>query len=81
MYGHPWGFWAAGHGWFWPGAPLLVRFAIRPIIVGLWLVFGGGLPWLRFREIRAIEILDERYAAGELSTEEYRERRVQLKSW
>lgn len=63
---------------FWPGAPFVIFFAVGLIVLGLWLVVGGALPRNRLRENRAIEILDVRYAAGEISTEEYQERLAQL---
>ena len=64
-----WGFWL--FGLLWPfGLVLLVVLAVR--------AFGGGInPRTGDRPqgpSRAREILNERYARGELSTEEYRER-------
>lgn len=57
-------------GWFWPIIPLL------------WLAVLGLVVWLIARRrpagpdptSRAREVLAERYARGELSTDEYRER-------
>lgn len=66
-----------GHGW-WPIWPLLWIAVIATIV---WLVSrhrrngdhrGGGLD-------RAREILAERYARGEISGDEYRERLEQLR--
>jgi putative membrane protein len=79
MYGHMGGMWGAGHAWFWPGAAFPMLFGVALVVLGLWLVSGGGMPWDRLRANRAIEILDERYAAGELSTEEYQERLAHLR--
>lgn len=60
-----------GWGWFWGTLMMLTWVAV--IVAVVWLVTRGtrrdepGPP-------RAREILDERYARGELSTDEYRER-------
>jgi uncharacterized membrane protein len=60
------------HGWF-PIFPLL----LAALIIGAIYLFtrrrrrGGGMD-------RAHEILAERYASGELTIDEYRERRAQL---
>ena len=79
MDGHLWGMWGAGHAWFWPGAPFLLFFSIGLIVVGLWLIRSGARPWDHVRATPAREILDERYAAGELNTEEYEERLQHLR--
>ena len=67
--GGMWGFWLFGLLLL-VGLVLLVVLAVR--------AFGGGIsPRAGDRpqgHSRAREILDERYARGELSTEEYRER-------
>jgi uncharacterized membrane protein len=49
------------------------------IVLGLWLVIGPVRPWTAHRDSRALEILAERYAAGELSAEEYQERLERLR--
>lgn len=65
--------WGAGPhagGWFWPIIPLL------------WIVVIGLVIWLIARRRptppdpmdRAREVLAERYARGDLTTDEYRER-------
>jgi putative membrane protein len=51
----------------------------------LWLAVLGGLIWLVVRTIRArgrsaTEILAERYARGEVTSEEYRERLAELRT-
>ena len=62
--------WHAGHAWW----PLLWLF---------WLVLIGGLIFLftrrRWRRPDAEAILAERYARGEISADEYRERLANLK--
>ena len=66
-----------GMGWMWlfwlllfVGVVLLVVVAVRAVGVG---VTGSGGPASR-RPSRAEELLGERYARGELTTEEYQER-------
>jgi uncharacterized membrane protein len=39
---------------------------------------GGGPPWAGRGRETAIEVLERRYAEGELSLEQYRERRAVL---
>ena len=66
------GDWGGGWMWLW-GTVMMIGFAI--LIV--WLVrasTGSAGPPQREPAERAREILAERYAKGELSTEEYRER-------
>ena len=70
--------WAWGHGGPWMFGPFLGLIWIGLIAVGVYLL----LRYLRDRDelpdhgriSRAKHILDERYARGELSTEEYKER-------
>jgi len=70
--------WGAGHTWLGPGEPFFVLFGVGLLVLGLWLISGGAWTWNHGHANRAIEILDERYAAGEISTVEYRERRTHL---
>jgi putative membrane protein len=72
------GGWGGGWMWLW-GVAMMVLF----VVVIVWLVravagpagqTGPGTPLPRDPTERAREILAERYARGELSTEEYRER-------
>jgi putative membrane protein len=63
-------------GWMWPFG-LLVLIGIALLIVVAVRALGGGIsrgttPPPQHR--RAREVLDERYARGELNTEEYQER-------
>lgn len=76
-----------GYGWMWLWAPLMMIFWIGLLGLVAWLVIralntrgggplrsapgGGGVE-------RAREILAERYARGEISTEEYTERMDRL---
>lgn len=74
--GHRGADWGPG-GWWW-----------GPVIPLLWLALTGLVVWLVVRRTRprepagadrAGQVLAERYAAGELSTDEYRERRNNLR--
>ncbi|WP_237770081.1 SHOCT domain-containing protein [Ornithinimicrobium sp. CNJ-824] len=67
--------------WFWivllvVGVALLGYTAVRVLVGGLTDASEGSAP--PASRSRAREILDERYAAGELSTQEYEERRAVL---
>ena len=59
------------------GVALLGYTAVRVLVGGLTDASEGSAPPATSRP-RAWEILDERYAAGELSTQEYEERRAVL---
>jgi putative membrane protein len=58
--------------------PLFGLFWLAVIAVGVYLLVRYGLPH-GGRAARARDILDERYARGELSSEEYRERADHLR--
>lgn len=63
-----------GMGWMWLWGTLMML-ALVAIIVGvIWLVLRHRSDTSGARPTRARDILDERYARGELTTEEYRER-------
>ncbi|HET6951438.1 MAG TPA: SHOCT domain-containing protein [Acidimicrobiales bacterium] len=66
---------ATHHGWDGPGLWILVPILFWLTIVAL-VVWGfrraGSPPWARHA---GRSVLDERYARGEISAEEYRERR------
>ena len=64
----------AGWGWMWAFGLLFVVLLAALIIAVVWLVTHGGRPGQLDPSARAREILSERYARGEISTEEYRER-------
>jgi putative membrane protein len=74
--------WAAGPHVFWLG-PLWGPLSVGLIVGGIWLVFRNGpdAPWAGRRSgaERAAEVLAERYARGEISTDEYRERLAHLR--
>lgn len=64
-----------GGGWMWLWGTLMMLSWVAIIAAAVWLV---ARPRGADRSNRAREILDERYARGELATEEYRERLDQL---
>jgi putative membrane protein len=68
-----------GGGWMWLfGMPMMIGF----VALIVWLVRAGNSsegPAPREPVDRGREILAERYAKGELSTEEYRERSSELR--
>ena len=61
-------------GWMWLWGSLMMASWVAIIATAIWLLtrsrYGGG----RSDRSRAREILDERYASGDLTTEEYRDR-------
>jgi putative membrane protein len=64
-------------GWI-PAGPLFWLL----VIVGIFLLVrgrGGDPPWTRAGQETAIDVLERRFADGELSLEQYRERRSVLK--
>lgn len=64
-----------GGGWMWVWGTLMMLTWVAVIAGAVWLVARGlGRPEGGGGGSRAREILDERYARGDLSTEEYRER-------
>ncbi len=64
-----------GHGWFWFW-PLVPLFWLLVFFVFFRFVFwrGRGGPWRHHHGSDARAILAERYARGEITVEEYRER-------
>ena len=76
---HDWGFgWGWGGMWFGPlfmiAGPVLLVVLI--VVLIRWLNDGRESPGVRLRTPR--EILDERFAKGEIDREEYDERRKAL---
>lgn len=74
--GDGWG--TAGGGWVWWG-PLIPLLWIAFFAIAFWFVSRRLRPRERSGVERATDILAERFARGELSTEEYRERLDQLR--
>jgi len=78
-YGDGWG--GAGWGWFGLMHMLWWVLIIAGIVVLVRWAFGGDIRGGRHvTESRALEILHERYARGEINREEYEERKRVLKS-
>ena len=75
-YGMGWGW-----GWGWLGMILFWLVPILLIAVALKYFFGGGRPNAGARDEgqRALEILEERYARGEIDREEFLKKRDDLK--
>lgn len=65
-----------GGGWIWVWGSLMMLSWVVIIAAAVWFL---GRQRDRDRPSRARDTLDERYASGELSSEEYRERREHLR--
>jgi putative membrane protein len=63
-----------GWGWMWLFGLLFVLLVVGGVIAAVWLGVRGGARPQQDPTVRAREILNERYARGEIATEEYRER-------
>jgi putative membrane protein len=78
VFGHGYGYGMYGMGAaMWTGW-ILILIVIAVLVVLLVRGTSAGSPGSPGRESRAREILEERYARGEISTDEYRERSVEL---
>jgi putative membrane protein len=73
----PW--WGPGGGWMWLWGPLMLALSAAAIAAVLWLVVGGGRARGPSGTTRARQILAERFARGEISADEYRDRLDQLR--
>lgn len=67
-----------GGGWWWLAGPLWMLFWLAVLGAGAWLVVRTVQRRQPGPHDRARDILAERYARGEVSSEEYRERLDQL---
>jgi putative membrane protein len=70
-YGHMWG-WDAGWMWAWMLGVLIVTVVLVASLI--WVLARVGGPAGQSPGSRARDLLDERYARGEIATDEYRER-------
>ena len=67
-----------GPGWWIVFAPLFWFLVIFGVVFLLRSRWGGGPPWSGRGRETGIEVLERRFAEGELSLEQYRERRSVL---
>lgn len=74
-WGHMDGWGMGGWGWLW-GSLLVIGIIVLVVLTVL--VLTRGTTREGSRQSRAREILDERYARGEINTEEYHERLREL---
>ena len=67
--------WGHMDGWGWSG--MMIGWVLMAVLVAIvaWALVGTGRPE---RSNRAVEILDERYARGEIDQTEFYERRSDL---
>ena len=70
--------WGPG-GWGWLWGPIVLLGWVALIATVVWFVARSARPRDRYGVDRAREVLAERYARGELTTDEYRERLEQLR--
>jgi putative membrane protein len=70
--------WGSGGGWAWLWGPILLLW-VALIATVVWFVARAARPRERSGVDRARDVLAERYARGELTTDEYRERLEQLR--
>jgi putative membrane protein len=71
--------WGPGSGWGWLWGPIVLLLWAGLIATVVWFATRSARPPERSSGERAREVLAERYARGELTTEEYRERLEQLR--
>ena len=72
-----WDYHDRGFPWVW--GPLMVLFGLGLIALVVWLIVRFARPHVRSGLHRARELLAERYARGEINSEEYDERMNRLK--
>jgi putative membrane protein len=71
--------WGPGSGWGWLWGPIVLLLWVALIATVVWFVARSARPPERSGAERAREVLAARYARGELTTEEDRERLEQLR--
>jgi putative membrane protein len=71
--------WGPGGGWGWLWGPIVLLLWMALIATVVWFVVRSARPRERSGLEWAREVLAERYARGELATDEYRERLEQLR--
>jgi putative membrane protein len=75
---HRWGS-GPGGGWGWLWGPIVLLLWVALVATVVWFVARSARPRERSGVDRAREVLAERYARGELTTDEYRERLEHLR--
>jgi putative membrane protein len=68
-----------GGGWMWLWGTLMILASVAIIAGAVWLFARGRARASGGGATRARDILEERYARGELTTDEYRDRLDQLR--
>jgi len=71
--------WGSGGGWAWLWGPIVLLLWVALVATVVWFVARSARARERSGVERAREVLAERYARGELTTDEYRERLEQLR--
>jgi putative membrane protein len=71
--------WGPGGGWAWLWGPIVLLLWVALVATVVWFLVRSARPRDRSGVERAREVLAERYARGELTTDEYRERLEQLR--
>lgn len=74
-------YWYGGNVWSWPFMLLNMALWVGAIALGVYLVARAGRAGLRAGEQREkpIEVLQRRYAAGEINAEDYQKMKEELK--
>lgn len=70
----PWHMWAGGWGFWWVFPLLMMVFMVVCVLVAM-RMFGGHAPFHRDVTSSALQVLSERFARGEISKEEFEEKR------
>lgn len=75
-----WSGWGGCHGYGYFGWPSLIFYGVIFLIIGLiiWAIVGKRKTISH--NSRALEILDERYANGEITDKEYREMKKKIRN-
>ena len=75
--------WGGGWGWSWFGLVHMVLWwfliILGIVVLAKWL-FGGGSSGRGTPEQRALEILAERYARGEIDKKEFEDKKMDLRA-
>jgi putative membrane protein len=72
--------WGFGMGWYWP--PIIIVVSFAAIIIGIVVLVLRGTPSRRRkrnREDSAVDIMKKKYSRGEISKEEFEEKKGNLR--